>query len=42
MDRVGDNERGERDMRTFAEIVNINDHRKKIVLLAVLTFIAMC
>jgi len=29
-------------MRTFAEIVNMNDHRKKIALLAVLTFLAMC
>ena len=29
-------------MRTFAEIVNVNSHRKQIAILAVLTFIAMC
>lgn len=29
-------------MRTFMEIVTVNDHRKKIAVLAVLTFLAMC
>ncbi len=29
-------------MRTFAEIVKMNDHRRQIAIIAVLTFIAMC
>lgn len=29
-------------MRTFMEIATVNDHRKKIAVLAVLTFLAMC
>lgn len=29
-------------MKAFSDIVKINDHRRKIVILAVLTFIAMC
>lgn len=29
-------------MRTIAQIATMNDHRRKIALLAVLAFIAMC
>lgn len=29
-------------MKAFSDIIKINDHRKKIAILAVLTFIAMC